>query len=419
MSVTYSETVLAALVAFARDRPTLKSDGFTPFYDSNEEVKGLRSSKVWKLGEAIKQCAGRLKTEPCTDPKDVAKSLFRVVFVEPVLGGDGKAPAAVADDSSSKATVVSEPNVSEVVAVVDLPNAVTDVSAVKVESNSVGDGSPAPASGTQVEDKIGGGGGKTDAVADDSSSIATVASETEVPKVVADPSTTTQANKAEGKGKGSSAPSSGAKAKSNVGGGGQASTEIKPCKFFQKDGSCKFGDTCRFSHVAVCQKSATASSSKKDEYEGLVKKSQNFLAFMTFYFGNKNIEYDYSSKPKFEKEEDQFNAFSEEEKKYLAYCFRMIAYPASGQIDFIKFGVPSEIYDTCKAYELFHEWSDNDDEDRGAKVLKREALKETKINITLEQACKIEEFAHDNSEFFYWPNINGDSDDEEADDEDL
>lgn len=418
MSVTYSETVLAAFVAFVRDHPTLKSDGLTPFYDSNEEVKGLRSSKVWKLGEAIKQCAGRLKSEPCTDPKDVAKSLFRVVFVEPVLGGGGKAPA-VDEVPSSKVTVVSEPNVSDVGAVVDLTIAVTDVSTVKVESNSVGDGSPASAPDTQVETKIGGGGGQADSVAEDSSSITTVASETEVPKVVAGPSTPTQANKAEGNGKGSSAPPSGPKAKSNVGGGSKEAPPKKPCKFFQKDGSCKFGDTCRFSHVAVCEESATASSSKKDEYEGLIKESQNFLAFMIFYFGNKNIEYDYSSKPAFQKEEDQFNAFSEEEKKYLAYCFRMIAYPTLGQIDFNLFGVPSEIYDACKAYELFHEWSDNDDEDRGAKVLKREALQKTKINITREQACKIEEFAHNNSEFFYWPNINGDSDDEEADDEDV
>jgi hypothetical protein len=139
MSVKYSESVLAALVDFVKANPALKSDGFTPFYDSNEEVKGLRSLKVWRIGEAIKQCGDRLKTVPCTNPKDVEKNLFRVVFVEPVLGGGGQ-PLPVANDSSSTATVSPQTKVPEVVD--GLPTN---------SANAEGKGSPSSPSGAKAK----------------------------------------------------------------------------------------------------------------------------------------------------------------------------------------------------------------------------------------------------------------------------
>ena len=96
MSVlTYPDDVLDALVAFVRDNSGIKSDGFTRFYEGNSAVQALRATAGgWKLGDAIKQCGGRIKTEPCTDPKDVKKNLFRVVYVENVehvLCGGGSA----------------------------------------------------------------------------------------------------------------------------------------------------------------------------------------------------------------------------------------------------------------------------------------------------------------------------------------
>ena len=196
-------------------------------------------------------------------------------------------------------------------------------------------------------------------------------------------------------------------------------------------GTCTYGVKCRFSHVVpVCLESATASSSEKDEYEGLIKESQNFKDFMLSVIGEENLNSEYSSYKGFEKKEDQFNGFSENEKKYLGFCFKMIVDTGMRCLDHLKFGIEGEIYDTAEAYILYHQWCDedvDDDEDeeklalralralKTREVLKREALQEKKIGITKQQACEIEDFAQDNTGFLYV----FDEDDDFEEDEDL
>ena len=275
-----------------------------------------------------------------------------------------------------------------------------------------------------------GGGGQPLPVANDSSSTATVSPQTEVPEVVDGLLT----NSAKVEGKGSPPSLSGAKAKSN---GSRKDTGNIPCNKFAT-GTCKWGEQCNFLHgaqaAAVCPEvgnkpPATASSEvsggggnsieEKLESSGEVV-SNNFLAFMLFFFGEKSVDFDYTVSDGFKEQEVKFNAFSLEERKYLSFCLKIIAYPGTACMDYEKFGNQGEIYDLAEAYTLFHQWCDDDDDEelalKARKVLKREALQKNKINITVEKAREIEDFAYANDGFFYWPDINGEDDSDSDDD---
>jgi hypothetical protein len=123
-------------------------------------------------------CIKCCNKENCEDPTHL-KECFWVICVKKCKSL-GQAPA-VADDSPSTAIVVPVANVPEVA--VGSPDAVTKVSVQKVESNGVGDGLSASASGAKAKGKIGGKVDKFPAVETDLHSTATVASNTKVSEV--------------------------------------------------------------------------------------------------------------------------------------------------------------------------------------------------------------------------------------------
>ena len=102
----YPKTAIDAFVDFVKREPegSLKSNDLARLYLFSSEIKEIRSTRDWKPTLAVKQSNGRLKTIPSTDPKDLEKNIFKIVFVEPVLGGGGQAPV-VAQESSSVVNV--------------------------------------------------------------------------------------------------------------------------------------------------------------------------------------------------------------------------------------------------------------------------------------------------------------------------
>ena len=171
------------------------------------------------------------------------------------------------------------------------------------------------------------------------------------------------------------------------GGGGQfIQPAIKVCPrgmhcHYEKDGTCKknhtgcpYGDNC-----SICKKPPVAAATT-------AVLTHNFIFFICNIFGWVSLIY--TMTPDLQIQVVQFNTFSLEEKEYLSFCLSIGKIPSKYELYLPK--------ENKMLFQILYN-DDNNEE------VKRTALQDNKIKLTLENARKIKYFAKAIEDTFLLP----------------